>query len=170
MKLMRTLNGLLTECKNKLVAKVRDNYNKVFDELEKYALQMNVSRDKFARRDSTIALKTNTNNLFALQANAGTTAFYQAELNRINMAIPEPEPKPKPGQEPPTALHGRENPDDNKEKVTPPSPAPRKMKLVSLNTHTTEPIHTEADVDLYLQALKAEIMSHLAGDTDIIIN
>ena len=164
MKLMRNLNGQLGECKEKLVATIRDNYNKVFDELEKYAEQMNVSKDKFARRESTISLKINTSNFYALQANADTTAFYQAELNKINRAIPEPEP------EQPTNLHDGEDTPYNKKDGTPPSPAPRKRKVVSLNTHTTEPIRTEADVDLYLQALKAEIMSHLGGDSDIIIN
>jgi len=42
--------------------------------------------------------------------------------------------------------------------------------VVKLNTHTTEPMHTEADIDLYLQSLKVQLMQYLSDDNDIIVN
>ena len=163
MKLMRTINGQLQECKNKLIENIKTNYNKVFDELEQYAKDVNVSRDKFAKRDITISLKTNTGNFYALQSNASTTAFYEEEMKKINKAIPVVVPPVLPpvsgesgtGSTPPTP---------------PTPPTPRIRKIVHLNTHTTVPMRTEHDVDLYLASLKAEIMRHIGGDSDIIIS
>ena len=93
-KMKRNLEGRLNECKEALIATVRTNYNKAFDELEEYAQSVNVSRDKFAQRDATIMLKTNTHNLYALQANANISEFYEQQTARINAAIPRTESKP----------------------------------------------------------------------------
>ena len=38
-----------------------------------------------------------------------------------------------------------------------------------LTDETRTPIRTEADIDLYLQSLKAELMQYIGGDSDIII-
>ncbi len=43
-------------------------------------------------------------------------------------------------------------------------------KIVRLNTHTTEPMHTEADVDRYLQSLKVQLMRYINEDNDIIVS
>lgn len=83
MKMMRNLNGVLGECKTRLINEIKDNYNKAFDELEQYAKEVNVARDKFAKRDITISLKTNTSNFYALQANADTRSFYEDEMRKL---------------------------------------------------------------------------------------
>ena len=54
--------------------------------------------------------------------------------------------------------------------VKEPIATPRARKMVHLHTHTTQPIQTEADIDHYLQKLKAELMQHIGGDYDIIIS
>ena len=126
----------------------------MFDELEQYAKSVNVPRDKFAKRDVTISLRTNTNNFYALQANADTKEFYKEQTKKINDAIVPPPTPPTP-------------PDDED---PPLPPTPRIRKVVHLNTQTSVPMHTEADIDLYLQGLKAELMQHLGDDIDIIIN
>lgn len=46
----------------------------------------------------------------------------------------------------------------------------RKRKVVHLSTHTTKAMQTEADIDLYLQSLKAQLMQHLADDTDVFVS
>lgn len=160
MKMMRNTGGQLQECKAKLVETIKVNYNKAFDELEQYAKEVNVPREKFSKRDVVITLKTGSNNFFALQSNANTSVFYAEEMEKINKAIPA---APTPVDTKPT---------DNPTEVKPvaPQPKPRVRKIVHLNTHTTTPMRTEQDVDLYLAALKAEIMQHIGGDSDIIIS
>lgn len=160
-KIMKNLNGQLQECKAKLIADIKSRYNKVFDELEQYAQEVGVSRDKFAKRDVTISLKTNTGNFYALQANANTSAFYEGEMKKINDAIPIPTP-PVPNPD--------GDGDDDPQPPTPPQPKPRVRKVIHLNTHTTQPMRSEADVDLYLAGLKAELMQYINNDNDIIVN
>lgn len=157
MKMMRTLNGQLGECKTHLIEKIKSNYNKVFDELEQYANEVNVPRDKFAKRDITISLKTSTSNFYALQANADTRDFMEEEMKKINSAIPAPPPSTPGGNG-----GGTTDPAE-------PQPQPRMRKIVHLDTHTTKPMRSEADVDLYLAGLKAELMRYINDDNDIII-
>lgn len=161
MKLMRTVNGQLQECKTKLIEEIKTNYNKVFDELEDYAKEVNVSRDKFAKRDIVISLKTSSSNFYALKSNANTSAFYEEEMKKINKAIPAA---------PVIVTPPVVTPGDKPVPPTPPQPKPRVRKIVHLNTHTTTPMRTELDVDLYLASLKAEIMQYIGGDSDIIIS
>ena len=156
-KIMKTLNGELQECKAKLIAEIKTNYDKVFDELEQYAREVGVSRDKFAKREATILLKTNTGNFYALQANANTSAFYEAEMKKINDAIPVPTPPVPDGNGDP-------------QPPTPPQPKPRVRKVVHLDTHTTQPMRSEADVDRYLAGLKAELMLYINNDNDVIVS
>lgn len=157
MKMKRTLKGQLDECKTHLIEKIKAGYNKAFDELEQYANEVNVSRDKFARRDITISLKTSSSNFYALQANADTRDFMEEEMKKINDAIPAPQPSTPGG-------NGGSIPNP-----TDPQPKPRMRKIVYLNTHTTKPMRSEADVDLYLAGLKAELMRYINDDNDIII-
>ena len=150
----------MQEKKKELIQIIKDKFNAVFDDLEQYAKSVNVSRDKFAKRDVTISLRTNTNNFYALQANANTKEFYEEQMRKINAAIVPPPAPPTP----PTPPDGGDPP-------LPPKPdKPRIRKVVHLDTHTTNPMHTEADIDLYLLGLKAELMQHLGDNIDIIIN
>lgn len=160
-KMKRNLEGRLNECKEALIATIRANYNKAFDELEEYAQSVNVSRDKFAQRDATIMLKTNTHNLYALQANANISEFYEQQTVRINAAITRPESKPVQPYDKPA----NENGGSVRE-----APVSRMRKVVHLDTHYNTPIRTEADIDRYLQGLKAKLMQYIGGDNDIIIS
>lgn len=154
-KMMKTLNGMLQDCKAKLIEDVKDKYNKVFDELEQYAQEVKVARDKFAKRDITISLKTNTSNFYALQANANTSEFYEDEMRKINSAIPA---------SPTTGIGG-----DSKTPTSAPIPT-RIRKVVHLNTHTIQPMRSEEDVDKYLAGLKVELMKYINDNNDIIVN
>lgn len=159
MKMKRTLNGQLQECKNSLVTQITEKYSKVFDELDDYAKSVNVSEDKYSKRDSVVARLTTSDNFFALQASLDTTGFYEEEMKKINRAIVAPNPpKTDPAKN-----------DDSGNKPTTTTNVPRKRKVIHLNTHTTTPIRTEADIDLYLQSLKSELMQYIGGDSDIII-
>lgn len=159
MKMKRTLEGQLRERKAQLVATIQSNYNKVFDELDEYAKSVQVSPDKYAKRDMTLMRLTTSDNFYALQANADTDRFYETEMAKINQAIVIPS-SPQLGN----TGNGNEN-----KPTQPTTPTPRKRMVVHLHTHTTTPIRTEADIDLYLQSLKAELMQYIGGDSDIII-
>ena len=161
MKLKKNINGQLQEKKHELVEDIKAKYNKAFDELEKYATDMNVAREKFAKRDVTISLKTSTNNFYALQANADKVSeFYEEQTHKINDAV---EAKPAPTPTPTTEPGGSTQP-------TTPQPKPRVRKIVHLNTHYSTPIHTEADIDSYLQTLKEQLMKYISDDNDIIVS
>ena len=140
MKLKKTINGQLQEKKHELVEDIKTRYNNAFDELEQYAESVKVEREKFAKRDVTISLKTNTNNFYALQANANCVpTFYDEQWRIIDSA--------KPGE-----------------------PTGRKRISVRLSTHSTKPIRSEADVDSYLQTLKEQLMKFISDDNDIIVS
>lgn len=160
LKMMRNLSGRLEECKAALIETIKTNYNKAFDELEEYAASMKVGREKFAKRDITISQKIKTGNFYALQANAVIAGFYEEQMKKINEAVPKPvDPKPY-----------NTTSKEGDSVVKEPTPTPRARKMVHLHTHTTQPIQTEADIDRYLQKLKAELMQHIGGDYDIIIS
>ena len=133
-KLQKMLNAKLQEKKKELVKDIEDKYNAAFDELEKYAESAKVERDKFAKRDTTITQKTNTNNFYA----NSVPQFYEEQMKKIDDA--------KPGD-----------------------PSGRKRKVVHLSTHTSQPMRTEADIDLYLQSLKVQLMKHLDENTDLVV-
>ncbi len=162
MKLMKTLNGQLQEQKSVLVNDIKSRYNAIFDDLDKYARSIGVSADKYAKRDITISLMTNTNNFYALQVNAKSRAddFHDEQMQKINSAIPVPSP-----DVPATTVN-----DDGPASSPATGPKPRIRKIVHLSTHTTEPMHTESDVDLYLLSLKAQLMKYINEDNDIIVS
>ena len=165
MKLMRNLNGQLQDRKSVLVEDIKKKYNEIFDELDKYASSVGVSQDNYAKRDVTISLMTNTNNFYALQVNAKAKAaeFYEEQMRKINAAIPSAPASSMTQSGTATSAH-----DDGLTDT--PKPKPRIRKVVHLSTHTTEPMHTEADIDLYLQSLKAQLMQYLGEDNDIIVS
>lgn len=157
-KMMAQLSNQLLTVKQSLIDEIKARYNKVFDDLEKYASEMNVPRSAFALRDITIAQKIGSNNFSTLKLNLDIAAFFAAQMDRINAAIPTPPaPNPQPSSE------GDDIP------PAPPTPAPRIRKVIKLNIATSSPMRTPADVDLYLAALREEILQQLDDNTDIII-
>ena len=120
-------------------------------------------------------MKTNTGNFYALQANADTRKFYEDEMKKINAAIPVTTggtgtgagatgsgSSTGGGSGSGTGATG-----GGTGVVTPPA---RIRKIVHLNTHTTQPMRSEADVDLYLAGLKAELMQYINNNNDIIVS
>lgn len=88
-KMKKNIEVQLHQKRSELEENVRVRYSAVFDELERYAEDMHVSRDKFARRDITILRKTASGNFYALQAAADTSAFYEEQMHLINQAVDE---------------------------------------------------------------------------------
>jgi hypothetical protein len=152
LKMMRTLRGQLGECRTALVGSIKEKYHSVFVELEKYADSVNVKRDAFAREDTILTKLTASQNLYALKAALSTEGFYNEQMVAINRAVSTSPALPVDG-----------------DAETASEPPVRTRRMIHLNTHTTHPLCTEADVDRYLQSLKEQIMRHLGDDQDIIV-
>ena len=149
---LRTQLSALTE---RLKKEIEEKYTAVFDELEQYAAEQKVSKEKFAKREATLMSKRNTSNLYALQANITDVGkFKEEQYARINAAVP---PKPVIPTTP-----------DDPQPPQPPQPLVR--KVVHLNTHSTAPLRSEEDIDRYLQKLKDQLMQYIGGDNEIIIS
>ena len=160
-KMRNTLRTQLNALTDQFKKEIKDRYTTVFDELEKYAEELKVDREKFAKRDGTILLKTSTTNLYALQAAINeVNEFREKQYASINAAVPV-QPKPDDQQ--------MSSQDSGQESATH-KPVTRVRKVVHLDTHTTNPMRTEEDVDLYLQTLKEQLMKYIGGNNDIIVN
>lgn len=139
-KMKRSLTGALADKRAALTAKIQEAYGRVFDQLDEYARSVGVPADKYARRETTISDLYAPSNFYALQAATNTSAFFSEQMARINAAIE------KGG-----------------------GGATRRRKVVRLDTRAAQPLHTEEDIDRYLEGLKAQLMRNIADDTDIII-
>ncbi len=90
-RLKRDLDKLLQSKRKQLVAEIESKYNATFDELEHYAAEVKVARNKFANRLVTIQQKTSSQNFYTLQAAiSDLPTFYAEEMRKINAAIPHP--------------------------------------------------------------------------------
>lgn len=85
-KMKRNLEGALKEKKAALVSTIKANYDDAFTQLDAYARSLNVTSDKYAKKDIVISQKTNTDNFFALQVNADTRSFVDEQMRRIEVA------------------------------------------------------------------------------------
>lgn len=74
------------------------------------------------------------------------TQAFQHFIKKINATILAPQPTTNPN----TGKGANANPTEK--------PIARIRKVVHLKTHTTQPMRTEADIDLYLAGQKAELM------------
>ncbi len=85
-KMKRNFEGALKEKKAALVSTIKANYDDAFTQLDTYARSLNVTSDKYAKKDIVISQKTNTDNFFALQVNADTRSFVDEQMRRIEVA------------------------------------------------------------------------------------
>lgn len=156
-KMRNALRSALKSLTDGFKKQISEKYAAAFDELEKYAAEVKVPRDKFDDRDLTIMRKTRTTNLYALQSAVNEVgSFIEQQYAKINAAIPKPAPAPS----------DPNNPADSAAQ----QPAQIVRKVVHLNTHYTQPMRTEADVDQYLQALKQQLMKYIGNKNEIIVS
>lgn len=84
LKMMKSLEGKLKDCKDRLIADVQIAYDKAFDDIDKYAQSVGVSPEHYAKRDVTVIQKTSTPNFYALKSNADTADFVNEQIEKIN--------------------------------------------------------------------------------------
>lgn len=152
-RLRKELSFHLDEVKKKLKERIKEEYNKTFDQLEQGCLEQGIDKSILPSRDTIIYLRTNSDNISMLQSNLSTDNFFAEQAAKIAMAAQAKKPAVDPI-------------DPGK---TTPTPAPVTMVNKQLITRTTAPLKTEADVDQYLQSLKKQIMQSINEGKSVMI-
>ena len=140
-KLQRQLSGILNSVRDDLRSQVRDAYTDTFRQLRHICEKNNVDVNILAKEDVTIHLKTSPSNILQLKNNLSTDEFYQEQVVKILTATKD---------------------DDNDDE--------KKVKNITLNTKTSHPLETTADIDDYLSRLRTQLMKAIEnGDSVMVI-
>ena len=140
-KLQRQLSGILNSVRDDLRSQVRDAYTDTFHQLRHICEKNNVDVNILAKEDVTIHLKTSPSNILQLKNNLSTDEFYQEQVVKILTATKD---------------------DDNDDE--------KKVKNITLNTKTSHPLETTADIDDYLSRLRTQLMKAIEnGDSVMVI-
>ena len=140
-KLQRQLSGILNSVRDDLRSQVRDAYTDTFRQLRHICEKNNVDVNILANEDVTIHLKTSPSNILQLKNNLSTDEFYQEQVVKILAATKD---------------------DDNDDE--------KKVKNITLNTKTSHPLETTADIDDYLSRLRTQLMKAIEnGDSVMVI-
>ena len=139
-KLQRQLSGILDGVREDMRSKVRNAYAETFNQLRHICAKNNVDANVLPKEDITISLKTSPSNILQLQNNLSTDEFYQQQVEKI--------------------LAAASSGNDNKKEV----------KKITLNTKTSHPLQTTADIDDYLCRLRTQLMKAIEnGDSVMVI-
>lgn len=140
-KLQRQLSGILNSVRDDLRSQVRDAYTDTFRQLRHICEKNNVDVNILAKEDVTIHLKISPSNILQLKNNLSTDEFYQEQVVKILAATKD---------------------DDNDDE--------KKVKNITLNTKTSHPLETTADIDDYLSRLRTQLMKAIEnGDSVMVI-
>ncbi len=138
-KLQRQLAGILDEVRNEQRRKVKEAFTETFNQLRHICAKNNVDANILPNEDVTIHLKTSPSNLLQLKDNLSTDEFYQQQVEKILAAASTPG-------------------DDKKE-----------IKKITLNTKTSHPLQTIADIDDYLSRLRTQLMTVIENGDGVMV-
>lgn len=139
-KLQRQLSGILNSVRDNLRSQVRDAYTDTFRQLRHICEKNNVDVNILAKEDVTIHLKTSPSNILQLKNNLSTDEFYQEQVVKILAATKD---------------------DDNDDE--------KKVKNITLNTKTSHPLETTADIDDYLSRLRTQLMKAIENGDSVMV-
>jgi len=139
-KLRNQISGALDVVREDLRKKVRDAYKDTFNQLREICQKQNVDPGVLAKEDNIISIKTSSTNILQLQNNLNTDLFYQQQVELILKIVP----------------------DGGEKKV-------KKVVHVSLNTKTTMPLDTTADIDNYLNKLRIQLVKVIENGDSVMI-
>lgn len=139
-KLQRQLSGILNSVRDDLRSQVRDAYTDTFRQLRHICEKNNVDVNILAKEDVTIHLKTSPSNILQLKNNLSTDEFYQEQVVKILAATKD---------------------DDNDDE--------KKVKNITLNTKTSHPLETTADIDDYLSRLRTQLMKAIENGDSVMV-
>ena len=149
------LRGKLKEIKDKLVSDIEKAYENVFKELEDFASEVGGSFDRGQFRNLP-AIKTQTDNFFALQSNANVSAFKEQQIAKILDSVPK---KPKQEDE------GHGDPG----RSVPPPPIKRKYVKAS-QICRAQKIRNIDELNRYVDSIRHNLIAELGDNDEIIVS
>ena len=142
-KLRNELTAALQRVKEQTRKRIREEYEATFALLEQSCKEQAVPTDILPNKDTTIRLRTQSENILVLQNNISTDVFFAEVSAKILNVVAKRKPYPPTEPTDPGKVSDREEP---------------VITNKALTTRTATPLHTEADVDKYLEGLKRQIM------------
>lgn len=137
--LQKELRAILEDVRRDFRRRIQQQYNDVFDYLEKVAREQGVPTSVLPSRENTILSRTASDNILVLKGNLSTDTFYQQQVARIS------DYKKKDG-------------DDRKS-----------VHQAALHTKTTLPLTNAEDIDRYLDGLREQLTKLLVEHDSIMI-
>ena len=155
-RLQKAVRSRIETKKTELVQIVRTAYDKVYQFIRNIAAEKDVEPTFLPDIESRMLIVKNETSLYKLRDMADVSDFKAQMVGSINEIVTKREAKPAPPK-----------PDDKKKPELP--KPPKELKMVTLNTAIDQSLKTEQDVDLYLAALKEQLMQHINNNEEILI-
>lgn len=152
MKMRNNLTGALEQVKQEVREKIAKAYNDTYDLLERGCEAEGVDKSVLSDKETTIHIKTASNNILVLQNNIDTDNFFAEQVERIQKA------------KKPVKIYPASTDHNTSDKVA----EPRTIK-VALQTRTITPLNTESEVDDYLANLKKQLMEQITDGNSVMI-
>lgn len=153
----KAVRARLEAKKSEMVQQVRNAYDEAYAQVRNIAAGSGVEPTFLPDIENKMLLVKQESSLYRLRDMTDTTEFLTQMLRKIDEARPVPPTPPTPPK-----------PDDP-QPPTPPKQPVKKNRLIKLDTKITEPLKSEADVDLYLARLKQQLMERINNNEQIII-
>jgi len=155
-RLMKSVKNRLGAKRDELLGQVRTSYEQLYEQIRSIAADKQVEANFLPDLENELfKIKSGVSSLYQLRDKKDTSDLYTAYVERINQEVakrqPQPQPQPGPGPEPQ------------------PQPQTKQINVIKLDTAISKPLKSERDVDLYLAALKEQLMQHINNNEEILI-
>ncbi len=155
-RLMKALKARLATRRDEMLQQVRNAYEQLYDQIGTIAADKQVETSFLPDLENELSkIKSSAMSLYQLRDKIDTSDLYTNYVKHINEEVAKRETPPQPGP----------GPEPGPSKKT----APKPINVIKLNTAITIPLKTEQDVDLYLAALKEQLMQHINNNEEILI-
>ena len=173
-KLKASVDTALKTLRSEYIQKIRDAYTQTYEQLVNLASYEGVDTSVIETVDHAITSKTTTASLDSLLANVNTDSYYQINVGKIT-AAKAAKAAASAGA---SAGSGAGTGSGNSGLVSGYGPQAGgsgtnlrepKSATINLRTRTTRILRNSADVDAYLENLKAQIMRHIDNNEEVTI-
>ena len=169
-KLQKSVDSALKTLRSEYIQKIRDAYTQTYEQLVNLASYEGVDTSIIETVDHAITVKTTTSNLDSLKANINTDIYYQNNVGKITAAkaakaaaSASSGSATSTGTGTSSSVSGYESHYGDSILQQP------KTATINLRTRTTRILRNSADVDAYLENLKAQIMRHIDNNEEVTI-
>lgn len=155
-RLMKALKARLATKRDEMLQQVRKAYEQLYDQIGTIAADKQLETSFLPDLENELfKIRSSAMSLYQLRDMIDTSDLYTNYVKHINEEVAKRETPPQPGPGP--------EPGPSKK------PAPKPINVIKLDTAITIPLKTEQDVDLYLAALKEQLMQHINNNEEILI-